>query len=176
MNTPHTVSPEKVMAFLDGELSAAEAKMVSDHVEHCGHCARVSEQLRVTSRVLSHWTVSPASKELDIRVQEILEKSNSGLIGGRAGLRSDRSFWNNRWVYVAAGSVAAVVLFVALFGPGKEAVSPLRRTSACSASIVIPVPAQPPEGKTGLTASRTSKARARPAGQGGGVRHSNCHS
>jgi anti-sigma factor RsiW len=130
MNTPHTVSPEKVMAFLDGELSAAEAKMVSDHVEHCGHCARVSEQLRVTSRVLSHWTVSPASKELDIRVQEILEKSNSGLIGGRAGLRSDRSFWNNRWVYVAAGSVAAVVLFVALFGPGKEAVSPLRRTSA----------------------------------------------
>jgi len=65
MNTLHTLGPEKVMALLDGELSAAETQIVSDHVEHCGHCARVSEQLRATSRVLSQWTVSPASKELE---------------------------------------------------------------------------------------------------------------
>jgi Domain of unknown function (DUF4349)/Putative zinc-finger len=130
MNTLHTPSPEKVMALLDGELSAAEAEMVSGHVEHCGHCARISEQLRATSRVLSQWTVSPAGKELDVRVQEIVEESNSGLIGGKAGLRSGRSLWKKPWAYATAGGVATLVLFIALFGPEKEAVSPLRKTSA----------------------------------------------
>ena len=38
--TAQHLAPEKVMAFLDGELSAREAKSVSAHVEDCAECAR----------------------------------------------------------------------------------------------------------------------------------------
>ena len=55
--TTHPVEPEKVMAFLDGELSGADAQDVSNHVDHCAECAHLAEQLRTTSQSLSAWKV-----------------------------------------------------------------------------------------------------------------------
>jgi len=43
---PHTVSPEEVMAFLDGELAPVEANAVSQHLEECPECAYVAAQFR----------------------------------------------------------------------------------------------------------------------------------
>jgi len=53
----HTVSPEEVMAFLDGELTPEEANAVSHHLEECPECAYVAEQFRQTSRGLDNWEI-----------------------------------------------------------------------------------------------------------------------
>ena len=47
--TTHSVAPEEIMAFLDGELSASEAQTVSAHLKDCAQCALVAEQFRATS-------------------------------------------------------------------------------------------------------------------------------
>jgi anti-sigma factor RsiW len=52
----HAVAPEDVMALLDGELSVAEARVVSAHLEQCGECARLAEELRSTSRSIARWS------------------------------------------------------------------------------------------------------------------------
>ena len=116
MNTLHAVSPEKVMALLDGELSAAEAKIVSLHVERCSECTRVSEQLRNTSRVLSAWTVPGLPNEVEVRIQDALGKKNLGGKLGTASLGSRFPRWK-RWAFVSAGTVAALPLMLTLFGP-----------------------------------------------------------
>ena len=51
--TAHPVAPEEVMAFLDGELSAAEAQAVSTHLDRCAECGALAEQFRSTSLSLS---------------------------------------------------------------------------------------------------------------------------
>ncbi len=60
--TTHPVAPEEIMAFLDGELSAADAQAVSTHLERCAECTRVAAQFRKTSEDLMAWTAAnPAS-------------------------------------------------------------------------------------------------------------------
>jgi anti-sigma factor RsiW len=56
MNTAHPVAPEEVMAFLDGELSGAEAQAVSAHLDHCAECTTLSQQFRGTSQALAAGT------------------------------------------------------------------------------------------------------------------------
>ena len=63
--TAHPVAPEEVMAFLDGELSAAEAGTVSTHIEHCTDCAKVVKQLQGTSQALAEWKVDPVPMKLE---------------------------------------------------------------------------------------------------------------
>ncbi len=55
MNTVvHPIAPEEVMAWLDGELSEADARAVlCTHLEQCVECARVADEFRATSRSLS---------------------------------------------------------------------------------------------------------------------------
>ena len=55
--TAHPVAREEVMAFLDGELSAAEAQAVSTHVDRCADCAKLAAQFRSTSQSLARWNV-----------------------------------------------------------------------------------------------------------------------
>lgn len=118
MNTSaHPVAPEKVMAFLDGELSGPDAKAVSTHLECCAECTNLAEQLRSTSMSLSAWKVPDASTKLEESVTEVVGKAGLGRAGlgkdiGRARLFIRTSFWNwKRWVIVSGGAVV-VLLFV----------------------------------------------------------------
>ena len=74
MNTAeHSVAPEEVMAFLDGELSAADARAMAQHLAQCTECALVAEELRGTSRTLSQWSV-PAVPH---GVEEVVESKGA---------------------------------------------------------------------------------------------------
>ena len=59
----HIVTPEDIMALLDGELSAAEAKVVSTHIDECAECADIAAQFRATSHSLAAWTVPRRSRD-----------------------------------------------------------------------------------------------------------------
>ncbi len=69
MNTStHPVAPEEVMAFLDGELSAARSRAVSTHIEHCAECTNAADQFRKTSACLMEWIVAPPTSLLESTV------------------------------------------------------------------------------------------------------------
>lgn len=67
------------MAYADGELSAAEAAQVAAHLEHCGECASLANELRSLSRGLRSWHLTspdvPISKELSSTLDEQVARS-----------------------------------------------------------------------------------------------------
>jgi hypothetical protein len=56
----HPVSPEDLMAYLDGELPIAQAAVVQAHVAGCDRCQRSSGELRGVSRDMARWQVEDA--------------------------------------------------------------------------------------------------------------------
>jgi hypothetical protein len=73
-STTHPVSPEELMALLDGELPADRAQSVSAHLASCLECQKGATSLRAGSTILASWTVSPAPADLPFE-SRLLEKS-----------------------------------------------------------------------------------------------------
>jgi hypothetical protein len=119
MNTTvHPVVPEEVMAFLDGELSAAEAQAISAHLDGCAQCSALAEQLRSTSVSLSHWNVEDVPVKLDEFITVAAAKTASGLKIDKASFFIRSSFWTwMQWAIGGGGTLAALLLGLAFFLP-----------------------------------------------------------
>ncbi len=110
--TDYCVSAEEVMALLDGELAAADARGVMEHVKQCGECARVMEQMRGTAELLSQWSVPAVSRAVEERVLERAAEADS-----RRAKASGKRFWLK--LAVAGGGAVALAAFVMMIGfPG----------------------------------------------------------
>jgi len=104
--TAHSVAPEEIMAFLDGELSAVEARAVSAHLKDCAQCAMVAEQFRATSQMLSRWDVEAAPAALEDSVA-------AKAAAHRGAVRSwVTGFGRRRRLVVGSGAVAVMALLV----------------------------------------------------------------
>jgi anti-sigma factor RsiW len=55
----HTIEPEEMMAYLDGELPAARAAEAMTHLERCAECQRLAADLRRVSQEMTAWQVEP---------------------------------------------------------------------------------------------------------------------
>jgi uncharacterized protein DUF4349/putative zinc finger protein len=118
MNTTvHPVAPEEVMAFLDGELSAAEAQAVSTHLDLCAECGALAEQFRSTSQSLSSWKVEAVPAKLEHSVTAAA-KAGLGSDIGKAKIFVRASFWTWRqWATAGAGALATLLLVSAISLP-----------------------------------------------------------
>ena len=104
--TGHSVAPEEIMALLDGELSASEARAVSAHLKDCAQCAMVAEQFRATSQMLSRWDVEAAPAALEDSVA-------AKAAAHRGAVRSwVTGFGRRRRLVVGSGAVAVMALLV----------------------------------------------------------------
>jgi hypothetical protein len=119
MNTTgHPVAPEEVMAFVDGELSAAKAQAISAHLDGCAECNALAEQFRSTSLSLSNWNVQAVPMKLEDSVTDLAAKTCSGLKIGNANLFIRASFWTRKqWALGSGGTLAALLLVLAIFLP-----------------------------------------------------------
>jgi len=117
MNTiAHTVSPEDLMSFLDGELPASAAEAVAAHLAECEECDSVATQFRNLSQSISLWTVLDTLP--DDRESAIKELGSDAAYSHRYARRYPliQGGWGSwkPWV-VAAGFVAAAVFLVVPF-------------------------------------------------------------
>jgi hypothetical protein len=119
MNTiAHPVAAEEVMAFLDGELSTAEAQAVSAHFACCAECSALAEQFRSASLALSQWKVEAVPTKLENSVTGAAVKAGSGVDIGKAKIFIRASFWTWRqWATAGAGTLAALLLVSVLSLP-----------------------------------------------------------
>jgi hypothetical protein len=116
--TKHPVAPEEVMAFLDGELSAAEAQAISAHLDGCAECSALAEGFRSTSLSLSHWNVQAVPVKLENSVRDLAARSCSGLKIDKANLHIRASFWTwKQWALGSGGALAALLLVLAFSLP-----------------------------------------------------------
>jgi hypothetical protein len=113
--TAHPVVPEEVMAFLDGELSAAEAQAISAHLDGCAECGALAQRLRSTSLSLSRWNVEAVPVKLDDSVAGAEAKTASGLKIGKTSLFIRSSFWTWKQWAIAGGGTLATLLLVLSF-------------------------------------------------------------
>jgi len=110
--TAHSVAPEEIMAWIDGELSASEAEAVTLHVAGCAECAALADDLRDTSQSLARWTV-PA---IPAGLEEFITKATDG---GEKNYRPIRAPHRNWKVWAIGGGglagIFATLLIVAVW-------------------------------------------------------------
>jgi hypothetical protein len=152
ITTTHPVSPENVMALLDGELSSAEAQSVSAHIEQCAECAGIAEQFRGVSLAMSGWTVPDAPVSLQETVGARAAKAASRAKDAKPVRTIHVGLWNWRlWAIGGAGAVAAVLVVMAvalsLTLPSRKMMyvnPPSQQAEMATAEIVNPAPPPPP--------------------------------
>jgi anti-sigma factor RsiW len=110
------VAPDEIMAYLDGELSSTEARVMSEHVAACAECADAAEQFRSISQRLSGWQVPIAPPTFDDAVRGRAAKAVDRFRGRKRGL-SPRltSLSRGGWALAGAG-IACVAILVSFFG------------------------------------------------------------
>lgn len=112
ITTAHPVAPEEVMAFLDGEISIADAPAISTHIDVCAECGALAAQFRRTSLSLSRWNVEVVPVELENRVTGLAAITCSGREIGKAGPFIRASFWTWKQWTLGLGAAAAIFVLV----------------------------------------------------------------
>jgi len=110
MNTStHPVAHEEVMAFLDGELSTAQAQSVFDHMQHCADCSNLAEQLGETQRQLAAWQLESPTPATEAKIQEAAGKL-SPRPQGFASILVQKVFWTFPWKPILAFAFLGIAL------------------------------------------------------------------
>src|SRR5262245_22994296 len=106
----HSVEPEELMAYLDGELPAERAIDTAAHLQSCRECQRLAVDLKEVSELMMAWEVEAVEPELGEKLEAALSDTPAKQLrlGGRrawqTNLLSPRGL-------IWAGALAVVVLF-----------------------------------------------------------------
>jgi anti-sigma factor RsiW len=117
MNTTaeHRVAPEEIMAFFDGELSAADAQSVAAHLDSCSACASLASQFRSLSQSLARWSVAPLSQKLENAVNDFSAKASARSKSRKSSTPFRFSIWNWKlWAFGGTGVVAGALLLLGI--------------------------------------------------------------
>ncbi len=139
----HPLAPEELMAYLDGELPAAEAVGAAAHLDGCAECRDLADGLRGVAQALPAWEVEAPGERLTQGVMAALK--------ARPAAAPPRVKWFGlpRWAWaVASAGVLLLAVTVSLdrFGMHKlaapvEALSGIADYGARSKQVLA---AEPP--------------------------------
>ena len=110
--TTHPFTPEEIMAFVDGELSAEQTQVVSSHLGQCAECATVAANHRGLSEQMTSWRIELAPARLT-------ERFSAGTVeeASRLGVLKRRGSPVFRYAIGVASSLAALGLLLAIAIP-----------------------------------------------------------
>jgi hypothetical protein len=108
----HPVAELELMAYLDGELPRERAAGAAVHLDDCGDCQRLAQDLREVSEKLAAWKVEPFNDGISPSLSAAFEEHRrlQEAKGGRRG--SWRGVLNSRPLGIGAFAAAALVLLV----------------------------------------------------------------
>lgn len=119
----HPVTAERLMAYLDGELSSREAANVEEHLKSCAECQALAAEFSGISESLQVWTPEEDHLKFGARWAAAVRSVPRG---------AHRRF-PTRWL-VAAGALAATVAVVALLPRSQQQQVRERRAADLSQS------------------------------------------
>jgi hypothetical protein len=107
----HSVEPEELMAYLDGELPVERARECAAHLEQCAGCQTLAAELKAVDQQLSLWQVGSAPESVAGAVIPEVEKWQ-GSPQPRQGryLAAARWLQLRPWVWGLGGAVSAVLV------------------------------------------------------------------
>jgi hypothetical protein len=109
----HVVTPEEIMAYRDGELSAERAGVVAAHLQSCPDCQDMSDVLGDASQVLAGWKIAPLASDASFE-SRLSEMATSSSAAKHPWIRSRFLIFGGRHPFLSGllGSVAAIGLVV----------------------------------------------------------------
>lgn len=111
--TTHPVAAEEIMAWLDGELPAAEAQTVVAHISVCSECATLRDEFMNTSQILAEWKIPDAPRSIENTVNEALFEREANRSSMKSFRPTQSGFWNWKlWTIAGAGFAVAIVLLI----------------------------------------------------------------
>lgn len=140
----HTIDPEKLMAYLDGELPPERALETASHLEHCRECQKLSEELRQLSQTLAAWEVDD-SNSMRVPVD------SSGALMDRKTERKKAELWRrllnlHLWpkkAWALAGTAVALLVLFASFGVSRLRPAQMAAPVGVASTQKHPVPPSP---------------------------------
>jgi hypothetical protein len=104
--------------YLDGAVTGAEMRAVSEHLEHCLDCQRDYQLLATTQKLVAALPRKPAPAELALKLQVAASQMHAQ--SWRSRLEDVYVWWSNAtngfMVPATAGLVSAVIVFALLIG------------------------------------------------------------
>lgn len=112
----HPITPEEIMALLDGELSADRVQSVSAHVEQCPECSAFATEFHGLSRQINTWEVAGFPERLTEQIIADRERyaETGSLLGG---VSKPRRSPFTRFALGFAAALTGVLLLVAISVP-----------------------------------------------------------
>src|SRR5260370_11598680 len=93
----HPFAPEEIMAFVDGELSADRAQLLSSHFNQCAECQEIRESFRSASQKITAWTIGvPQWLDESAIVSDTEKASSKGKT--RGGFRGLGELLSRNWI------------------------------------------------------------------------------
>jgi hypothetical protein len=147
----HPTTPEEIMAFVDGELSADRTQFVSAHIEQCAECREAAAAFRNTSRSLSGWTVAAVPTQVEERVQAASQNMprRPVAVDSNGFLHIGSRVWKHWVLGLGAAAVALMVLFAIATPnlqrrPQERLTAKLKQLQTAKVSEYVPAPSASP--------------------------------
>lgn len=147
MSTPtHPFTPEEIMAFVDGELSANRVQSLFPHVKECAECSALEADVRHLSRQVTVWRVEPIPAGLSERVKSAVVGNATKVVLPSGSAFKERRFPILRPALKVASVFAGLLLLFAITVPNllrsrmaaneASAVGSLRTLNSAAASYL----------------------------------------
>ena len=133
MNAVHPVAPEDVMAYLDGELPAAQARDIEAHLAGCDACRELLSDLREGSTRMREWQVEEPPQSL------VSPPSRQPIASDRPAPWRFRAWtWGTRAPLLAGAAAVVVIAAIPLLQPALTPAPAELASRAISADAIAP--------------------------------------
>ncbi|MGO9271137.1 MAG: DUF4349 domain-containing protein [Terriglobia bacterium] len=113
LHSAHSVDPEELMAYLDGELPVERARECAAHLEQCRECQALTADLKSLYQQMNAWQVGAAPESVDRAVRSALVAERQQGREAKGALKPFIPLWRMPQFWAIAGA-AMVLLLIGL--------------------------------------------------------------
>jgi len=151
----HPVSPEELMAYLDGELALGRARECAVHLEQCADCQSLASDLRLVGLQMNAWQVESAPESLKASITAAIER-HQGASPRTKGVWHFLTKPLPRGAVWATAGVAGLVAVILLYESSRVVTHSAPAVSSSLVEVSAPPVPLPQPGENSQTANTPS--------------------